>query len=113
MYRSRLGKKLDDITLSYVSSMSDDSDIAFYDILSQKSSISIAKYLNPNSTIYDLIYTPRPTKWLKLGEECGCKTIDGLEMLIQQGAASLNLWTGVKEMPIQLMRKAAINALNS
>ena len=49
MYRSRLGKKLDDITLSYVSSISDDSDIAFYDILSQKSSVSIAKYLNPSS----------------------------------------------------------------
>ena len=31
MYRSRLGKTLDDITLSYVSSLKDDSDIAFYD----------------------------------------------------------------------------------
>jgi len=33
MYRSRLGKDLDDITLSYVSSIKDDSDIAFYDII--------------------------------------------------------------------------------
>ena len=33
MYRSRLGGKLDDITLDYVSSMSDDTDIVFYDII--------------------------------------------------------------------------------
>ena len=33
MYRSRLGKNLDEITLNYVSSISDDSDIAFYDII--------------------------------------------------------------------------------
>ena len=39
MYRSRLGKKLDDITLSYVSSMSDDSDIAFYDIIGSEAHV--------------------------------------------------------------------------
>ena len=39
MYRSRLGKKLDDITLSYVSSMSDDSDIAFYDIMGSEAHV--------------------------------------------------------------------------
>ncbi len=33
MYRSRLGNKLDDITLDYVSSISDDEEIAFYDIV--------------------------------------------------------------------------------
>ena len=39
MYRSRLGKKLDDITLSYVSSMSDDTDIAFYDIIGSEAHV--------------------------------------------------------------------------
>ena len=39
MYRSRLGKKLDDITLSYVSSMADDSDIAFYDIIGSEAHV--------------------------------------------------------------------------
>ena len=39
MYRSRLGKKLDDITLSYVSSISDDSDIAFYDIIGSEAHV--------------------------------------------------------------------------
>ena len=39
MYRSRLGKQLDDITLSYVSSISDDSDIAFYDIIGSEAHV--------------------------------------------------------------------------
>ena len=39
MYRSRLGKDLDDITLSYVSSMKDDSDIAFYDIIGSEAHV--------------------------------------------------------------------------
>ena len=39
MYRSRLGKKLDDITLNYISSISDDSDIAFYDIIGSEAHV--------------------------------------------------------------------------
>ena len=39
MYRSRFGKKLDDITLNYVSSISDDSDIAFYDIMGSEAHV--------------------------------------------------------------------------
>ena len=39
MYRSRLGKNLDEITLSYVSSISDDSDIAFYDIIGSEAHV--------------------------------------------------------------------------
>ena len=39
MYRSRLGKYLDDITLSYVSSIKDDSHIAFYDIIGSEAHV--------------------------------------------------------------------------
>ena len=39
MYRSRLGKNLDEITLNYVSSISDDSDIAFYDIIGSEAHV--------------------------------------------------------------------------
>ena len=73
----------------------------------------IWKYLNPSTTLYDLIYTPRPTPWLTAGSKVGCKTIDGLEMLVQQGAASLRLWTKNKEIPIDIMRNAALNSLIS
>ncbi len=67
--------------------------------------------LEPNTILYDLIYTPRPTEWLKLGDIYSCKKIDGLEMLIQQGASSLKLWSGINNMPINIMRKAAEKAL--
>ncbi|KGG14510.1 MULTISPECIES: shikimate dehydrogenase [unclassified Prochlorococcus] len=69
--------------------------------------------LTPNTILYDLIYTPKPTEWLQLGVKYKCHIIDGLEMLIQQGAASLSLWSGIKEIPIKIMRKAAENSLNS
>ena len=67
----------------------------------------IWKHLKTKTVLYDLIYTPRPTPWLKLGIENGFEIIDGLEMLIQQGAASLKLWTQEDEIPINTMKKAA------
>ncbi len=63
--------------------------------------------LKKETILYDLIYTPRPTAWLKIGNKKGLKTIDGLEMLVQQGAASLKIWSGFSDIPIQSMRKAA------
>ncbi len=64
--------------------------------------------LNPHALLYDLIYTPRPTTWLAWGCKAGFTCIDGLEMLLGQGAASLSLWSGTKKIPINTMR----NALN-
>ncbi len=71
----------------------------------------IWKHLSPETTLYDLIYTPKPTSWLTWGNKLGCKSIDGLEMLVQQGAASLKMWSGTKHIPIKIMRKAALTHL--
>ena len=73
--------------------------------------LEIWKHLESNTTLYDLIYTPLPTPWLAYGQKVGCPTIDGLEMLIQQGAASLSLWIQNENIPINSMRKAAIENL--
>jgi shikimate dehydrogenase len=62
-------------------------------------------------TVYDLIYTPRPTALLRAAAERGCPVVDGLEMLVQQGAAALRLWTGLPEVPVAAMRSAALRAL--
>ncbi len=67
----------------------------------------IWEHLKSKTTLYDLIYTPRPTAWLTLGSQHDCDQIDGLEMLIQQGAASLKLWSNNSQVPIDIMRKAA------
>ena len=73
----------------------------------------IWEHLKPKTTLYDLIYTPKPTSWLTLGAENGCKQINGLEMLIQQGAASLRLWSKNDQIPIDVMREAAKQHLNA
>ncbi|NJR16595.1 MAG: shikimate dehydrogenase [Calothrix sp. CSU_2_0] len=62
--------------------------------------------LNPNSPIvYDLIYTPNPTKLLQQAQKIGAIAIDGLEMLIQQGAAALKIWSDRQTIPVDVMRQ--------
>lgn len=54
---------------------------------------------------YDLIYTPRPTQFLQQAAARGLTTIDGLEMLVQQGAAALEIWTQ-QTPPVDVMGQA-------
>jgi shikimate dehydrogenase len=67
--------------------------------------------LRPGATVYDLIYTPRPTRLLEAAAARGCPTVDGLEMLVQQGAAALRLWSGIEAVPVASMRAAALGQL--
>ncbi|MFM7236229.1 MAG: shikimate dehydrogenase [Cyanobium sp.] len=67
--------------------------------------------LRPGAMVYDLIYTPRPTTLLQEAAARGCRAQDGLEMLVQQGAAALRLWSGVEAVPVEAMRQAALEAL--
>jgi len=62
-------------------------------------------------TVYDLIYTPRPTALLQAASERGCTSLDGLEMLVQQGAAALRQWSGIEAVPVAAMRAAALARL--
>ena len=68
--------------------------------------------LQGSAMLYDLVYTPRPTAWLRWGQSRGHRCIDGLEMLVQQGAASLRLWSDRNDVPVETMRRAAEAALN-
>ena len=56
--------------------------------------------------VYDVVYNPRLTPLLGLAREAGADTLDGLPMLVCQGAASFELWTG-KEAPVDIMLKKA------
>ncbi len=60
--------------------------------------------LPENAIAYDLIYTPSPTQFLQLATQRNLQTFDGTEMLVQQGAAALQIWTQQKP-PIDLMRQ--------
>jgi len=55
--------------------------------------------------VVDIIYNPPETKLLRIAKNKGIKTINGLGMLLHQGALSFQLWTG-KKAPIGVMRKA-------
>ena len=72
---------------------------------------AIWSHLRGSAVLYDLIYTPRPTTWLSWGQSRGHRCIDGLEMLVQQGAASLRLWSDRNDVPVDTMRRAAEAAL--
>jgi shikimate dehydrogenase len=58
-----------------------------------------------SAVVYDLIYTPRPTQLLTLADQRGLATIDGLEMLVQQGAVALEIWLQ-RPVPVATMRQA-------
>ena len=46
-------------------------------------------------TVFDTIYNPAETELLKCAGKAGCKTQNGIEMLLHQGLASFKLWTGI------------------
>ena len=69
--------------------------------------------LRPSAVVYDLIYTPRPTRLLQAAAGRGCPSLDGLEMLVRQGAAALRLWSGQAEVPLAAMRRAALAQLEA
>ncbi len=64
------------------------------------------KSLNSKTIVYDLIYNPAPTPLLKYCDKKGCRTIDGTQMLIAQGAKSLSFWTNGLEVPFEIMSNA-------
>lgn len=66
--------------------------------------------LKPDTIAYDLIYTPRPTTFLRQAAGAGLVTFDGLEMLVQQGAAALEIWTQ-QSAPVELMRQSLLDHL--
>lgn len=61
-------------------------------------------FFRPDLIVTDVIYAPAETKLLRMAKQAGCKTMNGMGMLLFQGAASFELWTG-KKMPIAHMKE--------
>jgi len=60
--------------------------------------------------VLDTVYNPLKTRLLREAEEAGARTLTGAKMLAYQGAASFELWTGVKA-PEELMFEVVVDAL--
>ncbi|MBC7882990.1 MAG: shikimate dehydrogenase [Anaerolineae bacterium] len=76
----------------------------------ENSPLENLKALSKGAIVYDLIYRPRPTRLLQIAQSGNLVCIDGLAMLVAQGAAALQFWTG-KVPPIEIMTQAALRAL--
>ena len=62
-----------------------------------------AGVLRPGLVVCDTVYNPKETKLLRLAAEHGCTAINGVGMLLYQGAAAFRLYTGA-EMPVDEVR---------
>lgn len=84
------------------------------DILSNATRVGMAPYENqsnitdhtwfrPDLVVTDVVYAPPETKMLREAKAAGCKTCDGLGMLLCQGAEAFRLYSGL-EMPVDEIR---------
>ncbi|WP_041740847.1 shikimate dehydrogenase [Calothrix sp. PCC 6303] len=71
---------------------------------------AVASSINP-PIAYDLTYNPSPTKFLQQAASVGATTINGLEMLVQQGAAALKIWLQRDTVPVDVMRQTLLQHL--
>lgn len=62
-----------------------------------------ASYLHPDMLVADVIYNPRETQLMAMGRKIGCPTMNGLYMLLHQGAKAFEIWTG-QAMPVEHIR---------
>lgn len=60
--------------------------------------------LHPDLIVSDVIYNPKETKLLKMAKETGCRTFNGMYMLLYQGAEAFRIWTG-QEMPVEHIKQ--------
>jgi shikimate dehydrogenase len=61
---------------------------------------------SPAQTVVDMVYGSERTALLRAAEVAGAAIVEGIEILVQQGALSLEMWTG-RPVPLETMRAAA------
>ncbi|HXY73781.1 MAG TPA: shikimate dehydrogenase, partial [Dehalococcoidales bacterium] len=69
------------------------------------------EFLCSKMVVFDAVYNPVETRLLREARQQKAKTIDGLEMLVYQGAAAFEKWTG-KPAPVDVMRQTMLKALH-
>lgn len=69
------------------------------------------EYLRPDQFCFDACYNPAKTQFLIDAEELGCPILNGLGMSLYQGAAQIELWTGVSA-PIDAMKQELLDIIS-
>ena len=93
--------------------------IAEADILSNATRVGMAplenetnidpRWFRPELVVTDVVYAPPETRMLREAKAAGCRTCDGLGMLLCQGAEAFRLYTGLA-MPIDEIRAVLYGA---
>ena len=114
--RIRFGTKAESVPLSRKSLRE---CVSQADIILNASSMGMDAKNNPpidrswirsDHWVFDIVYRPVQTKLLQIAKARGARTINGLEMLLNQGASSFTIWTG-RNAPTVAMRRAMIEKL--
>jgi shikimate dehydrogenase len=113
----KLGKK---IVCGVLSAKSVKKNIAGADLVVNATSVgmfpNVTETLVPPNllrrglAVMDIVYHPVETQLAKDAKAAGSRVVSGIEMLIYQGAASFEVWTGF-QAPVEVMRKAALSRL--
>ncbi len=70
-----------------------------------------AEHIGGYQVVMDIVYAPLQTKLLRDAAALGCSVVNGLEMLLYQGVAQFELWTG-REAPVEAMRQELLSAVS-
>jgi shikimate dehydrogenase len=68
------------------------------------------EFLHKELVVFDIVYNPLETSLLRYARNVGAKSINGVGMLVNQGAIGFKMWTGY-EAPKDIMRKAVVEGL--
>jgi shikimate dehydrogenase len=71
-----------------------------------------ADMMHTGQVVFDIVYSPLKTRLLLEAKKAGAITIDGIRMLVLQGAESFRIWTGI-EPPVSVMEQAVRDVLGS
>lgn len=105
---------LNNINLSNTSMLVNTTPIGMYpDINNSPIKKEELQKLPKNALVYDIIYNPLETQLLKDAKDLNKLTLNGIEMLIRQGAASLAIWLEQEVAPLGVMRLALYSSLVS
>ena len=70
------------------------------------------KHVKPEAFVYDIIYTPERTRFLREAEARGHRVLNGTAMLVGQGAEAFAMWTGIRPDEA-VMEKALLESLRA